>query len=232
MDFGFDTLLKEHWPIITIAIVGLFFIKLLFEEILPFYFKRFKNGLSFEKGSKWRSDQDLLHWLRGLHPAEFEEYVATLFKKLGYATEVVGHSGDHGIDVEIKKDGVISYIQCKKYSHDHKVGEPEVRNFLGSLDHKHAQGKGYFITTGIFTLQAEQFAEDKPIELIDGLSLVKYIHLAEKNNVIPVAESLRICPQCGGVLVDRDGKFGKFLGCANFPKCKYTASEKESGLSF
>jgi len=31
-----------------------------------------------------------------------------------------------------------------------------------------AQAKGYFITTNKFTLEAERFAEDKPIELIDG----------------------------------------------------------------
>lgn len=32
----------------------------------------------------------------------------------------------------------------------------------------------------------------------------------------------RICPKCGGELVKRRGAYGKFLGCSNFPKCKYT----------
>ena len=31
-----------------------------------------------------------------------------------------------------------------------------------------------------------------------------------------------ICPKCGGYLVERNGKYGKFIGCSNFPKCKYT----------
>ena len=30
------------------------------------------------------------------------------------------------------------------------------------------------------------------------------------------------CPKCGGVLVFRDGRYGRFLGCNNYPKCKYT----------
>ncbi len=30
------------------------------------------------------------------------------------------------------------------------------------------------------------------------------------------------CPRCGGNLVLRSGKFGKFYGCSNYPKCKYT----------
>lgn len=29
------------------------------------------------------------------------------------------------------------------------------------------------------------------------------------------------CPLCGGYLVERKGKFGKFYGCSNYPKCKF-----------
>lgn len=39
------------------------------------------------------------------------------------------------------------------------------------------------------------------------------------------------CPECGGELVYRTGRYGKFISCSNFPKCKYTrqiaAPEKE-----
>ncbi len=30
------------------------------------------------------------------------------------------------------------------------------------------------------------------------------------------------CPQCGGRLVIRQGKYGSFYGCSNYPNCKYT----------
>ena len=30
------------------------------------------------------------------------------------------------------------------------------------------------------------------------------------------------CPRCGGALVLRTGKYGKFYGCSNYPTCKYT----------
>lgn len=30
------------------------------------------------------------------------------------------------------------------------------------------------------------------------------------------------CPLCGGRLHERKGKFGAFLGCSNFPQCRYT----------
>lgn len=31
-----------------------------------------------------------------------------------------------------------------------------------------------------------------------------------------------ICPRCGGSLVQRQGKYGSFWGCSNYPNCKFT----------
>lgn len=36
------------------------------------------------------------------------------------------------------------------------------------------------------------------------------------------ADTDEICPLCGGKLVLREGKYGSFHGCGNFPKCKFT----------
>lgn len=30
------------------------------------------------------------------------------------------------------------------------------------------------------------------------------------------------CPKCGGQLIERNGKYGKFIGCSNYPRCKFT----------
>ena len=30
-----------------------------------------------------------------------------------------------------------------------------------------------------------------------------------------------ICPQCGSHMYKRAGKYGEFLGCGNYPNCKY-----------
>lgn len=35
-------------------------------------------------------------------------------------------------------------------------------------------------------------------------------------------EKTLICPKCGGDLVLRDGKYGKFYGCSRYPNCSYT----------
>lgn len=35
-----------------------------------------------------------------------------------------------------------------------------------------------------------------------------------------------ICPRCGGLLVERNGKYGKFWGCSNYPKCTFILRKK------
>ena len=35
------------------------------------------------------------------------------------------------------------------------------------------------------------------------------------------------CPECGGDLVVRTGKYGKFVSCSNYPKCKYIKKEEK-----
>ena len=34
----------------------------------------------------------------------------------------------------------------------------------------------------------------------------------------------QICPKCGKEMFEKNGKFGKFLGCTGFPNCRYTKS--------
>lgn len=46
-------------------------------------------------------------------------------------------------------------------------------------------------------------------------SNVEYRNWKIKNN---------ICPRCGGTIVEKKGKYGKFWGCSNYPNCKFTLS--------
>jgi len=39
------------------------------------------------------------------------------------------------------------------------------------------------------------------------------------------------CPECGGDLVVRTGKYGKFISCSNYPKCKYIKKEEKKPLA-
>jgi hypothetical protein len=44
------------------------------------------------------------------------------------------------------------------------------------------------------------------------------VRVAEKKQM----ERARVCPKCGGQLVPRRGPYGEFLGCSNYPRCRYT----------
>ncbi len=66
---------------------------------------------------------------------------------------------------------------------------------------------------------------DPFIELIEkGKKEIKSQKMAE-----PIGRS---CPECGSELVKRKGRFGEFIACSGFPKCKYTEQiEKEEPKS-
>lgn len=41
----------------------------------------------------------------------------------------------------------------------------------------------------------------------------------------------RKCPECGQDLVYRNGRYGKFISCISFPKCKYTESQEQEEIT-
>jgi restriction endonuclease Mrr len=157
-------------------LLGAFVIRILM-DVADIKVDQWLKRRRYRAAEAWRSGRDIIRNLRDLDSTEFEDYVADLFRRLGYQTKRVGQSHDGGVDVEIVKDGIQSYIQCKQYFKS-RVGVGEVRDFYGALADRLAAGKGYFVTTSTFTLEAEKFAEDKPLELIDQSHLLRLIELA------------------------------------------------------
>ncbi|MBQ8677032.1 MAG: NERD domain-containing protein [Alphaproteobacteria bacterium] len=50
-------------------------------------------------------------------------------------------------------------------------------------------------------------------------------HITEVKSKIAYKEQLvnqGLCPKCGHHLVLRDGRYGRFIGCSNYPRCKFT----------
>lgn len=57
----------------------------------------------------------------------------------------------------------------------------------------------------------------------DSTSKKQHIkYTKEQHNQAEIRRRNNICPNCGGQLVKRNGKYGSFYGCSNYPKCKYT----------
>jgi hypothetical protein len=53
----------------------------------------------------------------------------------------------------------------------------------------------------------------------------KQEHILKVKQDIANKESLvekGICPKCGGMLIHRQGKYGEFISCINYPSCRFT----------
>lgn len=49
---------------------------------------------------------------------------------------------------------------------------------------------------------------------------------SKNNNYYRTNSNYYKCPRCGGQLQVKNGRYGKFIGCKNYPYCKYTRSIK------
>ncbi len=129
--------------------------------------------------------QDLLKQIEQCSSGFFENVVVDLLVAMGYggsrkdAAQVVGKSGDGGIDGIIKEDllGLDAiYIQAKKWKNGSPVSRPEIQKFVGALQGHHAS-KGIFITTARFAETAKEYVRNlnSKVILIDGEELAKYM---------------------------------------------------------
>ena len=120
------------------------------------------------QGIKHRLEQ-----LEKLTPEEFEDFIGEVFEALDFQVERVGGSGDQGADLKLTRGPARAVVQCKFYKKS-LIGSPELQKFLGTIHQSESQ-KGYFVTTSSFSLSAEKFAANQPIELIDGPRLAELV---------------------------------------------------------
>jgi HJR/Mrr/RecB family endonuclease len=123
-------------------------------------FINFKNRLQRERQVQKYSidDVDLMNG------QEFEKFLASIFSKMGYQTEITKTSGDQGIDIIANKEGIKIGIQAKCYSGT--VGNSAVQEAVA--------GKAFYrldkvivATNNFFTDSAKQLAQANGIILWD-----------------------------------------------------------------
>lgn len=180
--------------------------------------------LNARRKAKQLDTQRNIRTVRNLHWRNFEELVAEAYRRQGYRVVEGGYGADGGIDLELLKDGQHTLVQCKQWK-TQKVGVSVVREMFGVLT-AHQANHFIIISSGTFTQQAIDFAIGKPIELIDGPKLLALVNDVQVSPRVTI-EKIEVCPRCSGELVERTAKRGAnagntFLGCANFPRCRYT----------
>jgi restriction system protein len=110
--------------------------------------------------------------LRSLEPDQFEELVAHLLEKSGWHAQVAGGTGDEGIDIILHYRGRLAVCQCKRYRGT--VSSRVLRELYGAMMHAGAH-EAFLVTSGTISQPGEDWAKGKPIHLIDGPELVRWI---------------------------------------------------------
>lgn len=120
--------------------------------------------------------------LMELSPTEFEGLITNLFASMGLDTRQTRPSRDGGVDcVAFDPRPVFGgkvVIQAKRYKNT--VGVSAVRDLFGTVQNEGAS-KGILVTTSGYGKAAFEFANGKPLELLDGGNL---LHLLAEHAAI------------------------------------------------
>ena len=111
--------------------------------------------------------------LMALTPSEFESLITNLFEAMGLETRQTQASRDGGVDCVAYDPRPIFggkvIIQAKRYKNT--VGVSAVRDLFGTLQNEGAS-KGILVTTSGYGKAAFEFANGKPLELLEGSHLL------------------------------------------------------------
>ncbi|OGV65644.1 MAG: hypothetical protein A2283_15805 [Lentisphaerae bacterium RIFOXYA12_FULL_48_11] len=176
--------------------------------------------------------QQSIESIRQISWKEFEELVGEAYRRQGYiVTENEGTGPDGGVDLILEKKGEVILVQCKQWRTT-KVGVEKVRELYG-VQMSNGAHRSILITSGFFTQEAQNFAANNPMDLVDGpqlQELIKNVQAGGKAvpSVLPIpitSQATMMCPTCGSEMVLRTARKGanagqKFWGCSKFPQCR------------
>lgn len=178
------------------------------------------------ESSKALPDYDLSA-IDALEGSEFEQYIASLFCKLGYKAHPTKKSRDFGVDVVAHRGPERLAIQAKRYSQ--AVNLKAVQEVVAGM-HKYNCNKSMVVTNNYFTSSAVELAEHSSCELIDRDGLARLIMQAQGSDPQPSKKAEKVvksedssnqkaivsCPSCGQRLRLPAGK----LGNVKCPSCR------------
>ncbi|NJA08057.1 restriction endonuclease [Methylococcaceae bacterium WWC4] len=115
-----------------------------------------------------------------MSPRKFEELVASILKDMGFEVELTQATRDGGRDiiahVRNAVTSYLTYIECKRYAPDNKVGVGIIREVLG-VHHIHRATKSIIVTTSFFSDDAMKEAAqmENQLDLKDFNDIKKWL---------------------------------------------------------
>lgn len=128
-----------------------------------------KRKVQAKKFDRISAAADVSKAIRSLSWNEFEQMVGEALRKQGYSVTETKKGPDGGIDLLLHKGRERFLVQCKHWK-SYKVSVQTVRELYGVMAAQGVAG-GFVVTSGVFTSEAQKFAEGINIELVDGQSL-------------------------------------------------------------
>jgi hypothetical protein len=124
------------------------------------------------------SESNLSDHLQSMDPYEFEKLVAELWEEMGYRATVTSGSGDRGIDIEARKKDPfhqLQLIQVKRHSDANRIGSSIIRNYSTLYSQRNDADIVAIVTTGQFTSDAIDLAEDLGVRTMAGDTLCELL---------------------------------------------------------
>lgn len=155
-------------------------------------------------------------------PARFSE--ATLIKELERLS--IGRPSTYAQIIKTLKDRLYVEMDEKRFkpTEQGRLTSDKLQEFFSNIINVE------------YTSNMEKDLDDIALGKVDGIKLLKDFYdkfiptlenANEKMEKIAPEVTDKVCPECGSLLVVRQSKYGKFLGCGNFPKCRHIESLEE-----
>lgn len=177
--------------------------------------------------------------LYGIYVIETKNYTGSLTgsEKSEYWEQYInGFRYKTGNALRQNKNHIMAVRYCASVKPDIPVYNIVAFARATDFDIRHDDGEIVYISDLVSTIIHLRDAE--PVYTFEQIG-IKANLLMEKNITDPEARKAHnaaanaakhekkdkieagICPRCGGQLVEREGKYGQFYGCSNYPKCDF-----------
>lgn len=185
---------------------------------------------------RWRLSQAGMDEVDRMDGIEFEQYLETLFRRLGYQVTRTRAIGDQGADLVLSGKGERIVVQAKRWSK--KVGNKAVQEVVASRP-MYKCDRAMVVSNQEFTSAALELAAANQVELWGRRKLTDVIlsvrgaagqnrpvepvaaaKQAEAVRPTPIVGAAPICDRCGKPMVRREGARGAFYGCSGYPRCR------------
>ena len=110
----------------------------------------------------------------GMEGHEFERFLEILFTKMGFQTKKTPGSGDQGVDLVLKKDGLITAVQAKRSQSN--IPNDAVQEVVAGKSLYQAH-RAMVVTNHFFGNSAKKLAKANSVQLVDREKLESWISL-------------------------------------------------------